>query len=269
MSPTDDSQRFASTEEYYARYRPRYGDAAIDYLRDRFGLDDTARVLDLGCGAGQLTIPLTACAGAVVGMDPNEEMLRWAQKQAAAAGRENVEWVVGSDADLRDDLGPFRLTTMGRSFHWMDQERTLGRLYRMTEPGGGVALVTDEEWLTKGTAVWQDEVYAVAAEYLDDLPERTGPVEHYADPWDELLESFEFTDVETATFDFEREWDVESVVGYVFSLSFCSPRTFGDDREAFEEDLRARMRELDQPFVQEGSVEVISGRTPSEASADE
>lgn len=256
-SKESDASPFESAEEYYAEHRPAYGEAVIDYLQCRFDVDDSAKILDLGCGAGQLAVPLAKHAGEVVGVDPNEEMLKHASEQTDP---ENVEWVAGSDSDLHDGMGPFRLTTMGRSFHWMDQASTLEQLREITEPGGGVALVTDAEWLTKGTEDWQTAVYELVAAYLDDVPERTGPVE-YDDPWDELLREFGFENVENKQFEFERQWTIDGVVGYVFSLSFCSPETFGDDADAFEEELRARLRELDsESFSQTGTVDVVSGR---------
>jgi SAM-dependent methyltransferase len=265
MTAPTDSNPFDSAEAYYAAYRPRYGDETIDYLRERFDLDASARVLDLGCGAGQLAVPLAAYVGEMVGMDPNEEMLRHARRLAEEAGTENSRWVVGSDADLvthADDLDPLRLTTMGRSFHWMNQTRTLERLYELTEPGGGVALLTDREWLTKGTDAWQAGVYDLAVEYVDDVPDRADPeTVEYDDPWDELLADHGFVDVETATFPVRREWDVDTIVGYVFSLSFCSPATFGDEKEAFEAALRAQLNGMGaEQFVQHSEVEMISGR---------
>ncbi|EJN60308.1 class I SAM-dependent methyltransferase [Halogranum rubrum] len=274
MSPSTDADTsdhanpFESTEAYYAEYRPRYGDDPLDYLVTRFDLDESARVLDLGCGAGHLALPLAAAAGEVVGMDPNEEMLRHARRLADDEGRENLSFLVGSDADLAeftDDLAPLRLTTMGRSFHWMDQSQTLDTLRELTEPGGGVALLTDREWLTKGTDAWQEAVYELAAEYLDDIPARVDPTTiEYDDPWDELLADHGFVDVETRTFPVEREWDADGIVGYVFSLSFCSPATFGEERESFETALRAQLADVDsETFVQHTVVEVITGRTSS------
>lgn len=256
---TNDSNPFTSAEAYYTEYRPGYGDAVIEYLVERFELDSATRALDLGCGAGQITIPLAVHAGEVVGMDPNERMLREARNRAEAADRTDIEWMVGSDADLSDGLGTFRLTTMGRSFHWMNEERTLERLHRMTEPGGGVALLNEAEWFSRGTKGWQDDVYALADEYIEGLLERTGPVE-YDDPWDELLAEFGFTDVETVTVESEREWTVDGIVGYVFSLSYCSPETFGDDKQTFENDLRAYLTEREEPFIQDVNREVISGK---------
>ncbi|WP_435358362.1 class I SAM-dependent methyltransferase [Haloarchaeobius sp. DFWS5] len=262
--PTDHAQRFASTEEYYARFRPGYCEEAFDLLAERFALDDEARVLDLGCGAGQLTVPMAQRAGAVVAMDPNEAMLAKAEERVEAAGRSNVEFVVGSDADLPnhiDDLRPLRLTTMGRSFHWTNQERTLEHLFEATEPGGGVALMTDQEWLTRGREPWQAAVYEIAAEYLDDLPECVDPEEiEYDDPWAKKLAAFGFEDTQTDEFRFEREWTVDEVVGYVFSLSYCSPQKFGDDMAAFEANVRERLVEFGEPLTAPAVVEVISGK---------
>jgi len=257
MSPAHDP--FASTETYYADYRPGYGDSAVAYLATRFALDDASQVLDLGCGAGQITVPLAAHAGRVVGMDPNEKMLHEAKARATRTGRTNIEWVVGSDAELDSLDGRFALTTMGRSFHWMAQEETLERLHAMIEPGSGLAIVGDDEWFTRGTKDWQDAVYELAAEYLE-LPERTGPIE-YDDPWDELVGEFCFSDVETVTFAFEREWTVEEIVGYVFSLSYCSPATFGTDRAAFESELRD-LFDPDETVTQDAVTTVIAGRKP-------
>lgn len=259
VSPNDSTTPFASTEAYYADHRPGYGESAVEYLRHRFDLDDGSRVLDLGCGPGQVAVPVAAHAGSVLGMDPNPAMLREADARARRAGRENLDWVVGSDAELTGVEGPFDLVTMGRSFHWMDQARTLERVHELTDSGGGVALLTNREWITRGTKDWQDAVYAHVGEYIEDPPDRTGPIE-YDDPWDELVAAFGFTGVETATFEFEHTWDVDSVVGYLFSLSFCSPATVGDEKGAFKATLRARLDAFDEPLVQDAAVTVITGK---------
>jgi SAM-dependent methyltransferase len=263
MSPNtrdDPANRFSGTERFYAEHRPDYGEAAVEYVVDRFGVDGTARVLDLGCGAGQLTLPLAAHAGRVVGMDPNPEMLAAGRERAAVADVETVEWVEGSDADLHAGLGSLRLTTIGRAFHWMDRDRTLDTLRRLTEPEGGVALFGDREALHRGRGEWWALAHETASEFLDDLPEReTGEVE-YEEPYAEVLERNGYRDVEEREFGVEREWTVDGVVGYVFSLSFASPARFGDDADDFEAALRERLHGFDPPFSETVTVEVVSGR---------
>jgi tRNA/tmRNA/rRNA uracil-C5-methylase (TrmA/RlmC/RlmD family) len=69
---------------FYAQYRQGYPPDFVDMLTQalQLGLDDVAA--DIGCGTGQLTIPLAGRVRAVVGMDPEPAMLALADQAAAA-----------------------------------------------------------------------------------------------------------------------------------------------------------------------------------------
>jgi hypothetical protein len=138
----------------------------------------------------------------------------------------------------------------------MDQPATLDALQEVLEPGGGVAIVTDHEWMVRGQAAWHAAVYEVAERYLDDLPTREDPAEvEYEDPWTEMLADHGFRDVTEVKIPLAREWSTDEIVDYVFSLSYCSPATFGDEKDAFEMALRERLAELcGGPFSQETDV---------------
>ncbi|WP_039801544.1 class I SAM-dependent methyltransferase [Nocardia araoensis] len=110
---TDDL--FAGTAWHYARYRPDYPRRFFDDLVRRLRLDGTGRLLDLGCGTGQLTVPLARHVSEAVGMDPEPTMLVEAARRAEAAGLANVTWVRGGSEDLPGGLGRFRLVTIGQA----------------------------------------------------------------------------------------------------------------------------------------------------------
>ena len=55
--PATGAGLFAGTAEYYARFRPPYPPALLDAIIDRFRLDESGRLLDLGCGTGEITVP--------------------------------------------------------------------------------------------------------------------------------------------------------------------------------------------------------------------
>ena len=68
---SSDGGLFAGTAWHYARYRPGYPPAFLDDLTQRLGLDGTGRLLDLGCGTGQLTLPLAAHVAKPSAWTPN------------------------------------------------------------------------------------------------------------------------------------------------------------------------------------------------------
>lgn len=80
-------QLFGSAVAYYARYRPGYPQDLVDAVAARAGLDGTQRVLDIGCGTGQITIPLARHARAILAIDPVADMLARGCEAAQAAGR--------------------------------------------------------------------------------------------------------------------------------------------------------------------------------------
>ncbi|MGH3504358.1 MAG: class I SAM-dependent methyltransferase [Nocardioidaceae bacterium] len=118
---------FRSTAPYYARYRAGYPEEFFTYLRERFHLDGSQRVLDLGCGTGQIAVPIARDTRKVIAVDPEPAMLEEGRKVAAKQGITNVDWRVGDSYHLRNlGIGPVDLAAMGASFHWMDRDDILG-----------------------------------------------------------------------------------------------------------------------------------------------
>jgi len=98
----------------------------------RFHLDGTGRLIDLGCGSGQLTLPLAEHVIEAVGMDPEPEC---SPKPPAkpVPPTSPIRLGPGNSADLPGEFGRFRLVTMSRSFRWMDREQILTALDRMVD----------------------------------------------------------------------------------------------------------------------------------------
>jgi SAM-dependent methyltransferase len=148
-----ESCRFRTAAEHYLSGRSPYAPALVRRVAETCGLTDAHRLLDLGCGPGQLSLTFAFFAGSVVAMDPEPEMLRVAASIIEGVAP-NVELVLGSSDALSPRLGTFRMTVMGRSFHWMDRAETLRRLDALIEPDGAVVLfeadhpeLPDNAWL--------------------------------------------------------------------------------------------------------------------------
>jgi SAM-dependent methyltransferase len=230
---------YEGTAWYYSRYRPKYPPSLVTTLRDHFRLDGTGRLLDLGCGPGPVAIALAHLFEEVLAMDPDDDMRAEGQRIARERGITNISWRFGGSKDLSPALGQFRLVTMGNSFHWMDRARTLDALYDLVTDGGGIAVVGEGAPIPPPPPTrWRAAINTVLKRYLPDrnLSWENPPPEkrHQA-----YLARSRFRDVVSYIESFDVEWTVDSIVGNLYSTSFCSRRVLGDRVEAFERDLRA------------------------------
>ena len=112
-------------------------------LFTRAGLAPGARVLDAGCGAGDVSLlvaDFVGPAGAVIGVDRAPEAIATARRRAAAQGRANVRFVEAPLEALTLDpvdaaVGRFVL------MHQPDPAATLRRVASFVRPGGVVAMM--------------------------------------------------------------------------------------------------------------------------------
>lgn len=229
----------------------------VTLLRDTFRFDGSGRLLDLGCGPGSVAIPLAHMFERVIAMDPEPDMLAEGKAVAARANVRNIEWVRGSSEDLSPDLGMFRLVTMGESFHRMDRDRTLVRLYDLVEVGGGIAIMGRMMPLPiPPMTSWRAAVVRVVKQYIGDRPT---PWDQPSPAPDELHETFlrrsRFTNFLQHEENFEPEWTVESVIGNLYSMSFCTRKILGDRTEAFERDVRSAILAVEPSGILRGETQ--------------
>lgn len=251
---------FAGTAWHYARYRPGYPEAFFADVVARLHLDGTARLLDLGCGTGQLTIPLAQHVAAAIGMDPEPEMLAEAARQAQAAHITNVTWVQGSSADLRDSIGRFRLVTMGRSFHWMDRERVLTALDGMVDAEGGLVIANDS-CLVRPTTSWQQAIEDFQHRFLPpDWQAHSPNLANALEPHEDVLARSPFRYVYRRVYEFTRSWTIEQIIGYLYSTSLPLRRLLGDRRAAFEQEVTDALLAIDPrgQFTEPVALEVLT-----------
>ncbi|MFI7157623.1 class I SAM-dependent methyltransferase [Micromonospora chalcea] len=144
---------------YYARHRRGYPPEAVDALAAVFGLGPDHTVVDLGCGTGQLSIPLADRVGAVVGMDPEPDMLAIARRAALDQGTANTTWVLGSDSDVSAlsrllGGGTVGALTVAVAIHFMDRDALFKAARPLLRSGGGIAVVTNGEPLWMQDTEW-------------------------------------------------------------------------------------------------------------------
>lgn len=248
------STPFASAAPYYARYRPPYPREFHTLLADRFALDGSQTVLDLGAGPGTLSLDLAPLADHVYAVDPEPAMLAEGARLAEERGVTNISWLRGDDAAVtRLCLPRIDLCVIGRAFHRMDRERVPGDLDEVLAPRGGVAVVTSLHrpgdprpgWLTVVDRV-RDRFLGPGAPPADDRAD--GAERGDRADWDDLVERLAkspLSRVETHRWDQPVRHTLDEVIGLQFSLPATSPAVLGDSMTAFGTELRRALLDHD------------------------
>jgi SAM-dependent methyltransferase len=231
-----EKRRFRSAAEHYRKGRPPYAAALFSRVAERVGLTRSHAVLDLGCGPGQLALGFARLAGSVTAVDPEPEMLRIAAAEAAEAGYK-IRFIEGSSYDIGPQLGRFRLTVIGRAFHWMDRADTLDRLDGMTDPGGALALFADRHPEVPENA-WHKAYNAVLDSYsAEDSARRQRKASDWPHHEAVLLDS-SFSQLERIGVIERRQTPLAHIEDRMLSLSSVSRDKIGARAEAMIAELR-------------------------------
>lgn len=109
-----------------AAFVPGLAGGVLEWLNAQPG----ERILDLGCGDGQLTARLVATDAMVRGFDVSAQMARAARSRGIEVDEGSAESLPYSDAS-------FDAVFSNAALHWMrDQDAVLGEVHRVLKQGG-------------------------------------------------------------------------------------------------------------------------------------
>jgi len=131
---------FDEDAELYDRVRPRYPRALVARLAERAGLGPGRRVLEVGPGTGQLTVPLAKLGCDITAVELGPALAAVARRNLRTHAHARVEvadferWPLPSE--------PFDLVVSATAFHWIDPAVRVPKAGRALGPDGLLALVT-------------------------------------------------------------------------------------------------------------------------------
>ncbi len=266
LLPSYDPTLFQGAISYYLQYRPRYPNALYDLISQEFQLDGQGKLLDLGCGIGLVAIALHDRFQSVLGIDPDTKMLEVAKQEAKLAHASNIAWVRDLAENISPAIGTFSLVTIGRAFHWMDQELVLQRSYdlldRPSNANKGIAIIQTEKDIWSNDSVWAQNVLATIKRWLGE-ERRVGsisvPLLYKSDL--EVLDRSPFVRIKRHKIDFQKHWTIDNFIGYLYSTAYCRRDYFNGDTSVFEAEIKAAIlsAEPSGQFVEDVPISVYLG----------
>ena len=149
----DPKNRFSNRATYYAKSRPRYPEAILNFMENELGLTKVSVVADIGSGTGILSELFLKHGNSVFGVEPNMEMRKAAEGLLAAYPKFKSKNGTAESTTLPAFSMDF--VTAGQSFHWFDPPKAREEFLRVIKPEGWVLLI----WNTRKNSPGFMEAY--------------------------------------------------------------------------------------------------------------
>ena len=235
----------------YDEVRPGYPEELFDDVVELSGIPPGGRILEIGCGTGQATLPFARRGYRVLCVELGENLAAVARRNLAPYPRAEVR--TGDFEGFPLPEGAFDLAVSATAFHWLDPALAYPKTARALRPGGAIALF------------WNEHVYSEASEsffeaaqkiYERETPEIVKPDDHKGlyrpedlpDRAAEIEASGLFGEVVRRDYRWDEPYDAE---GYLRVLSTYSGHI------ALDPASRERLFESPQPIYEREVPEIV------------
>lgn len=228
---------FSAAAAQYARFRPGYPAALVDFLASVAPSDVLA--WDAGCGNGQFSLPLAARFKRVIATDASAEQI------GSATPHARVEYRVAPGEASGIESQSVSLATVAQAAHWFDLPAYYREVERVAVPGAAVALFCYGRMFTDeavGEAV--DRFYASEPLASHWPPERAIVEDGYRSL------PFPFEPIVAPDFALKAQWTLEQTVGYVQTWSSVTRLVRAEGRAHVDRFLEDMSRAWGDPSTQ-------------------
>lgn len=149
----DSKNRFSNRATYYAKSRPHYPEAILNFMENELSLTKASIVADIGSGTGILSELFLKHGNSVFGVEPNREMRLTAEELLAAYP--NFKSTNGTAEATNLPAASVDFVTAAQAFHWFDPTKAREEFLRIIKPQGWVLLI----WNTRKNSPGFMEAY--------------------------------------------------------------------------------------------------------------
>jgi SAM-dependent methyltransferase len=233
--------RFASTVEFYARYREPYPPKFFEKVAEQIDLRGHENLLDIGCGPGLLAIGFAPFVRSCTGLDPEPGMITAAKAAAAEAGVA-ISLIDGRIEEFTTTQ-TYNVIAIGRALHWLERTATLAVLQRILAPDSGRILICRASSVETEETPWVKPYRKVRSAWASGPSEkryRLNPGEWFADSCFSAAGDISVTE--------RHEVTIADLIGRALSRSNTSPEVVAGGQENFVAHISAAL----EPFLQDG-----------------
>lgn len=148
---------FDSVAEAYDRARPNYPQQLVDDLIALADIGKGSRVLEIGPGTGQLSVPLAERAASLVVVELGPNLAAVVRRKLSHF--EHADVVVADFDRWEASPASFDVVVAATAFHWLDPSTRVARCAAILRSGGSLAIVQTRWGVAQG-----DDPFFVASQ---------------------------------------------------------------------------------------------------------
>lgn len=138
-TPRRRPESFDTVAGDYNVYRTPYPEMVVETLAALANLDRGVRVLEIGCGSGQLSVALARRGVDLLAVEPGPHLAAFARQNLSPFPNARVE--VSAFEAWPAPAGPFDAVVCASAFHWLDPDTRFTRCAAALRPGGRLAIL--------------------------------------------------------------------------------------------------------------------------------
>lgn len=130
---------FDAVAALYDEARPGYPAEIVEAIVERAGLPAEGRILEIGCGTGQITRPFAERGYAILALELGPALAALAADHLRPYPRARIQTVAFEDWPA--ERAAFDLVLSAQAFHWIEPAPGLAKAAEALKPEGALALV--------------------------------------------------------------------------------------------------------------------------------
>jgi SAM-dependent methyltransferase len=206
---------FDAAARLYDKFRPGYPEPLFDDLVELSGIPEGGRILEIGPGTGQATLPLARRGFSVLGLELGASMARACRSNVREFP--NVEIRNTAFEDWQVEPEGFDLALAATAFHWIPYRISYPRCARALKPHGSLGLLWNFVDIPD-TKFYRD---------LQGIYRRIVPRMHLSAPPElrierqrkKIVNSGHFGPVTILRYPWQKEYDADSYIGLLKTMS--------------------------------------------------
>jgi ubiquinone/menaquinone biosynthesis C-methylase UbiE len=200
---------FSKEARAYARGRPAYPDALVEWLCKQLRLGPGKTAVDLGAGTGKFTRLMLRSGAKIAAVEPIEAM-----REQLVESLPDVTAISGAAESIPLGTGSVDAVVCAQAFHWFASHAALEEIHRVLVPGGALGLV----WNVRDESCdWVAAITEIITPYEADAPR------FHTGQWRQAFTGDLFSEPQSFTFQYQHVGTPqETIIDRFLSVSFIA-----------------------------------------------